>query len=73
MMYSGDAAAPLCEDLLPGVCCCLCCPRRAMPPRKPPSSASNAPSKTKDERLQGILQYRNIHIKVRTYISLFMP
>lgn len=43
---------------------CLTC-RRALPPRKPPTASANAPNKNKEERLQGILQYRNINIKVR--------
>ncbi|KAF6257530.1 hypothetical protein COO60DRAFT_1701817 [Scenedesmus sp. NREL 46B-D3] len=38
--------------------------RRANPPRKPPTASANAPNKTKDERMQGILLYRNINIKV---------
>lgn len=38
--------------------------RRALPPRKPPTASANAPNKNKEERLQGILQYRNINIKV---------
>lgn len=35
-----------------------------MPARKPPTAAANAPNKNKEERLQGILQHRNINIKV---------
>lgn len=38
--------------------------RRAYPARKPPTASANAPNKTKDERMQGILLYRNINIKV---------
>jgi hypothetical protein len=38
--------------------------RRKLPERKPPSASANAPNKNKEERLQGILQHRNINIKV---------
>lgn len=38
--------------------------RRKLPERKPPTAAANAPNKNKEERLQGILQHRNINIKV---------
>lgn len=38
--------------------------RRKLPERKPPTASANAPNKNKEERLQGILQHRNINIKV---------
>jgi hypothetical protein len=41
--------------------------RRSLPERKPPTATANAPNKNKQERLQGILQYRNINIKVRAF------
>jgi hypothetical protein len=46
--------------------------RRSHPPRKPPTASANAPNKTKDERMQGILLYRNINIKVRFCTSLHL-
>lgn len=45
-----------------GSCCAL--DRRALPERKPPTATANAPNKNKEERLQGILQYRNLCVKV---------
>ncbi|GBG00002.1 hypothetical protein Rsub_12729 [Raphidocelis subcapitata] len=38
--------------------------RRAYPPRKPPSPGSDAPNRGKEERMQGILNRRNVYIKV---------
>jgi len=38
--------------------------RRAMPPRVPPKASNKAPSKGKEERMQGILNYRNIYLKI---------
>lgn len=38
--------------------------RKAYPARAPPSSSNKLATKTKEERMQGILNYRNIYIKV---------
>lgn len=38
--------------------------RKALPPRQPPKASNRQPSKTEEERLQGILNYRNIVLKV---------
>ena len=35
-----------------------------MPPRVPPKASNKAPSKGKEERMQGILNYRNIYLKI---------
>lgn len=40
------------------------CGRRAYPERKPLKKSSNVTMKSKEERMQGILNYRNIHLKV---------
>jgi hypothetical protein len=47
------------------------CIRRSLPERKPPTATANAPNKNKEERLQGILQYRNINIKVRLTVTMY--
>jgi hypothetical protein len=38
--------------------------RKALPARQPPKASNRQPSKTEEERMQGILNYRNIVLKV---------
>lgn len=35
-----------------------------MPARKPPAPGSDAANRSKEERMQGILNHRNVYIKV---------
>jgi len=37
---------------------------RAYPERKPPRASGHLPSKSREERMKGILNYRNIYVKV---------
>lgn len=38
--------------------------RRAYPERKPPRASAHLPAKSREERMKGILNYRNIYVKV---------
>lgn len=64
-----ESTIPTCL-LLCAVDGALC--RRQLPERKPPTAAANAPNKNKEERLQGILQHRNINIKVHPALVLLL-
>jgi hypothetical protein len=63
---TSPSKVPLCHEHAPRAVLLAAAPlgRRALPERKPPTAAANAPNKNKEERLQGILQYRNLCIKV---------